>query len=453
MNPEDLFPHGHELRTDQGVITGDATVGSRRVCVIGTTGGVHIDSAAALRLAEHVLDCVEEAPRRPIVMLVDTAGQAPRRHDELLGMPVFFGHLLACLEVARRRGHRLLALATGKAIAGAFLSYGMFADDTFALSGSEVGLMPIEAMAEVTKIPVERLTELSRTMPALEFWCRRVRPPRRHRRGVAAGRSRRSPCRRTRGAARLCCRRPAGPRRGPAGRPASGRRGPGPGRAGRCWGRGRSRCWSRVVTGILDRHWLAWPAGPPAPLSGDAGALAAWHAAGHPFVVCRNVTGDPSRSVLGCSLPRPEAKPARANGWVSADALVAAAQPPEIADVAEAAPRAYQRPLRELAGCAGAPRVYGSFAWHYLTGTSYVSSESDIDLLWAARTRRDVAAIGERLARWEQRHGLRADGEIVGAHGAVAWREAAAAVWAGAGHVLVKHLHALELVDHRTQWP
>ena len=84
-------------------------------------------------------------------MLVDTAGQAPRRHDELLGMPVCFGHLLACLDLARRRGHRLVTLATGKAIAGAFLCYGMFADDTFALSGAQVGLMPLEAMAEVTK--------------------------------------------------------------------------------------------------------------------------------------------------------------------------------------------------------------------------------------------------------------------------------------------------------------
>ena len=118
------------------------------------------------------------------------------------------------------------------------------------------------------------------------------------------------------------------------------------------------------------------------------------------------------------------------------------------------APRAWQRPLWELAADPdAAPRVYGSFAWHYLTGESYISQESDIDLLWAARTRSDVAAIGERLARRQRRHGLRADGEIVGARGAVAWREAAAAVSACAGHVLVKHLHTLEVVDHRALWP
>ena len=57
----------------------------RAVCVIGTCNGTYIDNAAALRLAAHVLDCVEHHPKKPIIMLVDSAGQEPSRTCEMLG--------------------------------------------------------------------------------------------------------------------------------------------------------------------------------------------------------------------------------------------------------------------------------------------------------------------------------------------------------------------------------
>jgi malonate decarboxylase gamma subunit len=102
-------------------------------------------------------------------MLVDSAGQEPNRTAEMLGLPIYFGHLLTCLEVARKAGHKLVTVATGKAIGGAFLCYGMFADSIYALDSASVGLMPVEAMSAVTKIPVATLQELAKTLPALEF--------------------------------------------------------------------------------------------------------------------------------------------------------------------------------------------------------------------------------------------------------------------------------------------
>jgi malonate decarboxylase gamma subunit len=154
--------------TDQ-IATGYASVAGRPVCVLGTVEGTYIDNAAALRLAAHVIDCVKSHPGLPIVMLVDSAGKEPNRTAEMLGLPVYFGHLLTTLEVARQAGHKLITVATGKAIAGAFICYGMFADSIYALESASVGLMPVEAMSAVTKIPVATLQELSKALPALEF--------------------------------------------------------------------------------------------------------------------------------------------------------------------------------------------------------------------------------------------------------------------------------------------
>ena len=101
-----------EISAEKSVLTGYATVGGAKVCVIGTCDGTYIDNAAALRLAAHVIGCVEKHPKMPIVMLVDSAGQEPNRVAEMLGLASYFGHLLSCLELARRKGHKLITVAT-----------------------------------------------------------------------------------------------------------------------------------------------------------------------------------------------------------------------------------------------------------------------------------------------------------------------------------------------------
>jgi malonate decarboxylase gamma subunit len=157
------------INADKSILAGYADLEGEPVCVMGTADGIYIDNAAALRLAAQVLDCVENHPGVPIVMMVDSAGQEPNRTAEMLGLAGYFGHLLACLEVARSAGHKLVTVATGKAIGGAFICYGMSADAIYALDTASVGLMPVEAMSAVTKIPVETLRALSQRMPALEF--------------------------------------------------------------------------------------------------------------------------------------------------------------------------------------------------------------------------------------------------------------------------------------------
>ena len=167
-----LFGNAKGISAENSILTGYAAVGGTKVCVIGTCDGTYIDNQAALRLAAHVIGCVERHPRMPIVMLVDSAGQEPNRVAEMLGLASYFGHLLSCLEVARRKSHKLITVATGQAVGGAFICYGMFGDRIYALDSARVGLMPVEAMSAVTKIPVPVLRKLSKTMPSLEFGAR-----------------------------------------------------------------------------------------------------------------------------------------------------------------------------------------------------------------------------------------------------------------------------------------
>ncbi len=162
-------PSAKGISIEKSLLTGYAKPGGLEVCVIGTCDGTYVDNAAALRLAAHVIECIEKHPRTPIVMLVDSAGQEPNRVAEMLGLASYFGHLLSCLELARRKGHKLITVATGQAVGGAFICYGMFADRIYALDSASVGLMPVEAMSAVTKIPVTVLRKLSKTMPSLEF--------------------------------------------------------------------------------------------------------------------------------------------------------------------------------------------------------------------------------------------------------------------------------------------
>lgn len=158
-----------ELSIDNKILTGYAGIGDQSVCVLGAVDGTYIDNEDALKLSNHVLDCIENHKGAPIVMLVDSEGQEPNRIAEMLGLANYFGHLLECLQLARKKGHKLITIATGKAIGGAFICYGMFADKIYALDTASVGLMPVEAMSAVTKIPVDTLRDLSQKMPALEF--------------------------------------------------------------------------------------------------------------------------------------------------------------------------------------------------------------------------------------------------------------------------------------------
>ena len=160
-----LFPRGHDITVSDAVLTGTARTDDGAVTVIGTADKLEVGVDHALVLAEAVLDSTAADPHRPIVMLVDTAGQRPSRKDELLGINGYFGHLAQCLDLARRRGARLLTLVYGESVSGGFLAFGLMADAIYALPEAQVRVMDLRAMARVTKQPLEKLQALSKSSP------------------------------------------------------------------------------------------------------------------------------------------------------------------------------------------------------------------------------------------------------------------------------------------------
>ena len=164
---DELFPAGHGIRDEEGVLRGSGRTGAGEVAILGTTGGLEVGIEAALALASEVLRIVREHPRRPIVVLVDTRGQRMSLRDEVLGLNGYLAHLAACMELARQSGHRTLAVVHGDAVSGGFLPLGFMADDVHAVAGAHPWVMSLAAMARVTKIPLERLAELSRSSAVL----------------------------------------------------------------------------------------------------------------------------------------------------------------------------------------------------------------------------------------------------------------------------------------------
>ncbi|MES2024251.1 MAG: biotin-independent malonate decarboxylase subunit gamma [Pseudomonadota bacterium] len=164
---DQLFPDGHTVSANGAVLSGQGRIGDATIAVIGTSGHAAIGVDIALQLSDVVIDIMNQQPGAPILMLVDTQGQQLSRRDELLGNSPFLAHLAKCFAVARTRGHQLLSVVYSEAVSGGFLSFGMMADETYAVPGAQIRVMALPAMSRITKLPLEELEALCRTSPIL----------------------------------------------------------------------------------------------------------------------------------------------------------------------------------------------------------------------------------------------------------------------------------------------
>ena len=160
-----LFPQGHDIVAEGELLSGTGRCGGVAFAVVGSTGHAEVGVELALATARCVLAVIREHPGRPLLFLVDTQGQRLRRRDELLGVNRYMAHLAKCVEIARRRGHRILGLVYDQALSGGFLASGMMADLCAALPDAEIRVMNLAAMARVTRQPEDRLRSLAAESP------------------------------------------------------------------------------------------------------------------------------------------------------------------------------------------------------------------------------------------------------------------------------------------------
>jgi len=160
-----LFGSAHDIQCDGDLLHGNAELNGQPLTVVGTTHHAAIGVELALAQAHVVLDTVRKHPGRAILLLVDTQGQRLRHRDELLGINRYMAHLGCCIELARQQGHRVIGLVYDQALSGGFITSGLMADACYALPEAEIRVMRLPAMARVTKIDEQRLTELSKANP------------------------------------------------------------------------------------------------------------------------------------------------------------------------------------------------------------------------------------------------------------------------------------------------
>ena len=168
-----------------GAVVGTARIGGVAVTMIANDAeavnprfpvvyfGV-IGMEEAYKMASAVYETIEAdrekqpGEKRPLVLVVDTPGNAPGKVEEIFGMNKATGAYQLALAEARKCGHAVVAIVIGRAISGAFLCHGLQADRILALPkeyGTVIHVMPLSSISRITKMDIERLEELSQKSP------------------------------------------------------------------------------------------------------------------------------------------------------------------------------------------------------------------------------------------------------------------------------------------------
>ena len=160
---ETLFPNQLDYQIKDSMIRGSAETKLGKVEIIGTVDSAAMNQLIGITLSNEILEVIAKGKKTPIVFIVDTLGQDSSRADELLCLNRTFAHLASCVDLLKRSGHPNLAIVLGEAVSGGFLSYGLMANQVFAMQSSQVKVMDLHAMSRVTKIPLDKLKSLSQT--------------------------------------------------------------------------------------------------------------------------------------------------------------------------------------------------------------------------------------------------------------------------------------------------
>jgi malonate decarboxylase gamma subunit len=160
-----LFPDGHRVKNDHGVISGSATLRSGTTAlVVGVANRTAIGVDEAILLSGHVLDSIAEGGG-PILVLVDSDSQRMSKRDEMLGLNEFLSHLAKSLIYADTHGRPTIGLLFGHSAAGALLATGLATRVLVGLPGADPAVMDLPSMARVTKLSIEALQEKAKSTP------------------------------------------------------------------------------------------------------------------------------------------------------------------------------------------------------------------------------------------------------------------------------------------------
>lgn len=160
-----LFPEGHTVKNNSGVIFGSATLRSGvKTLVIGVADRTAVGVDEAIRLSGYVLASLDRESG-PILVLVDSDSQRMSKRDELLGLNEFLSHLAKSLIYADMHDRPTIGILYGHSAAGALLATGLATRVLVGLPGATPAVMDLPSMAKVTKLSMEALEEKAKSTP------------------------------------------------------------------------------------------------------------------------------------------------------------------------------------------------------------------------------------------------------------------------------------------------
>jgi malonate decarboxylase beta subunit len=154
-----------KLHGDAQLVHGELSIAAQRWRLIALRQHAVIGVELAWQMAALVLQAVQQQPQRPLLLLIDTAGQRLRRQEEMLGLPRFMAHLAKCLQLARMAEMPVLALIYDQALSGAIVATGMMADQCYALEAAQIHVMAASAMASITGMSEDKVHTLNQSDP------------------------------------------------------------------------------------------------------------------------------------------------------------------------------------------------------------------------------------------------------------------------------------------------
>ncbi|NDI87357.1 biotin-independent malonate decarboxylase subunit beta [Undibacterium crateris] len=154
-----------QLQGDAQLVHGELSIMAKRWTLIALRRHAAIGVELAWQMAALVMQAVQQQPQRPLLLLIDTAGQRLRRQEEMLGLPRFMAHLAKSLQLARMADMPVLALIYDQALSGAIVATGMMADQCYALEDAQIHVMAASAVASITGMSEDKVRTLNKRDP------------------------------------------------------------------------------------------------------------------------------------------------------------------------------------------------------------------------------------------------------------------------------------------------
>src|SRR5262249_39837887 len=154
-----LFPDGHDVTHEQGLLAGSGTLRTGgQALVVGIADRTAVGVDEAVRLSRFVLASLESGTG-PVLVMVDSESQRISKRDELLGLNECLAHLAKSLIYADLHGRPTIGILYGHSAAGAFLATALATRVLVALPGADPAVMDLPSMAKVTRLSLDVLRQ------------------------------------------------------------------------------------------------------------------------------------------------------------------------------------------------------------------------------------------------------------------------------------------------------